>query len=77
MSPGSEALKAFLHSFAYTLSSTGSLFLLLAVTDGGSTPAAALAWAHSHWWPFLVAQVIAPVLRAHAAANLYTAPPAK
>jgi hypothetical protein len=75
MSITSHAAEAFGKSFLYTATSTGSLFLLLALTDGGTTVALSLAWMHSHWWPFLVAQVVAPALRAHAAANLYTPVP--
>lgn len=77
MNPLKAALGAFLKSSAYTLTSVGGLFLLLAVTDGGNSPAAAFAWMQAHYWSFIVAQVIAPVLRAHAAANLYSPVPEK
>ena len=68
---------AFLRSFLYTLTSTGSLFLLLAVTNGGTSPLAAWHWMEANYWPFLVAQFISPTLRAHAAANLYAPIPTK
>ena len=74
-SAAAPSAKAFLDSVGYTAMSLGSLFLLLAIQQGDTTPSKFLAFLGASWWPFLFAQVVAPALRAHAASNLYAPVP--
>lgn len=64
-----DIIAAWLRSMWYTLCSTGSLYLLLMEQQTQGFTIDPVGWMQKNTWAFVLAQFIAPFLRAHAVAT--------